>query len=192
MTMRVDQAFMHSCLALGLGHLLRPTPECAIRRRMRVIPSRQGEVCRRIADAYSCKREDRRTPTQRRHVAAPSRDSHKTWERNKAWHRTLNAASSQTRVFPAPGPIWPGTSTSVQLKLTPLTEVLRDLVLAAPDAPAVTHGGVTVTRSELHGRPHRGHDPLRRGGRAGAGGAVPGRPYVPGSHDDAADLEAAA
>ena len=43
----------------------------------------------------------------------------------------------------------------MELKLTPLTEVFRRLVAAAPDAPAVTHEGVTVTRSELHRRSNR-------------------------------------
>jgi bile acid-coenzyme A ligase len=43
----------------------------------------------------------------------------------------------------------------VELKLTPLTEVYRDLARTAPDAPAVTHEGVTATRAELQERTNR-------------------------------------
>ena len=37
----------------------------------------------------------------------------------------------------------------LDLKLTPLTRVFRELAAAAPDAPAVTHEGLTVSRGEL-------------------------------------------
>ncbi len=43
----------------------------------------------------------------------------------------------------------------MELKLTPLTEVFRDLAKAAPEAPAITHEGVTVTRTELQRRTNR-------------------------------------
>ena len=43
----------------------------------------------------------------------------------------------------------------MELKLTPLTEVFRDLVAAAPDAPAITHEGLTVSRAELQRRTNR-------------------------------------
>jgi bile acid-coenzyme A ligase len=43
----------------------------------------------------------------------------------------------------------------VELKLTPLTRVFRELVDADPDAPAITHEGITRTRSELHRRSNR-------------------------------------
>jgi bile acid-coenzyme A ligase len=39
--------------------------------------------------------------------------------------------------------------------MTPLTEVFRDLAAAAPDAPAITHEGVTATRAELQRRTNR-------------------------------------
>jgi bile acid-coenzyme A ligase len=39
--------------------------------------------------------------------------------------------------------------------MTPLTEVFRDLAAAAPDAPAITHEGVTITRAELQRRTNR-------------------------------------
>jgi bile acid-coenzyme A ligase len=39
--------------------------------------------------------------------------------------------------------------------MTPLTEVFRDLAEAAPDAPAITHEGTTVTRAELQRRTNR-------------------------------------
>ena len=42
-----------------------------------------------------------------------------------------------------------------ELKLTPLTKAFRDLVAADPDAPAITHEGVTVSRRELHRRSNR-------------------------------------
>jgi len=43
----------------------------------------------------------------------------------------------------------------MELDLTPLTAVFRDLVAAAPEAPAITHEGVTITRSELQRRSNR-------------------------------------
>jgi len=43
----------------------------------------------------------------------------------------------------------------LELKLTPLTAVFRDLVAAAPDAPAITHAGATLTRVELQRRTNR-------------------------------------
>jgi bile acid-coenzyme A ligase len=43
----------------------------------------------------------------------------------------------------------------LELKMTPLTEVFRDLAEAAPDAPAITHEGVTATRAELQRRTNR-------------------------------------
>jgi bile acid-coenzyme A ligase len=43
----------------------------------------------------------------------------------------------------------------MELKLTPLTRVFRELAEADPDAPAVTHEGVTVSRRELHRRSNR-------------------------------------
>ena len=43
----------------------------------------------------------------------------------------------------------------MKLKLTPLTAVFRDLVAAAPDAPAITHEGATLTRVELQRRTNR-------------------------------------
>jgi bile acid-coenzyme A ligase len=39
--------------------------------------------------------------------------------------------------------------------MTPLTEVFRDLVRAAPDAPAISHEGFTIHRAELHRRSNR-------------------------------------
>ncbi|MDQ6918293.1 MAG: AMP-binding protein, partial [Candidatus Dormibacteraeota bacterium] len=39
--------------------------------------------------------------------------------------------------------------------MTPLTEVFRNLAAGAPDAPAITHEGVTITRGELHRRTNR-------------------------------------
>ena len=39
--------------------------------------------------------------------------------------------------------------------MTPLTEVFRDLAEAAPDAPAITHEGMAVTRAELQRRTNR-------------------------------------
>ena len=43
----------------------------------------------------------------------------------------------------------------MELKLTPLTEVFRDLVAAGADLPAITHEGVTVSREELQRRSNR-------------------------------------
>ena len=43
----------------------------------------------------------------------------------------------------------------MELKLTPLTEVFRELVTAARDAPAVTHEGITISRAELQRRSNR-------------------------------------
>lgn len=43
----------------------------------------------------------------------------------------------------------------LELKLTPLTQVYRELAAAEPDAPAITHEGVTVTRRELQRRSNR-------------------------------------
>jgi bile acid-coenzyme A ligase len=44
---------------------------------------------------------------------------------------------------------------ALELRLTPLTAVFRDLVAAAPDEPAITHEGVTITRAELQRRSNR-------------------------------------
>jgi bile acid-coenzyme A ligase len=43
----------------------------------------------------------------------------------------------------------------MELKMTPLTEVYRDLVRADPDAPAITHEGASVTRRWLQERTNR-------------------------------------
>jgi bile acid-coenzyme A ligase len=57
----------------------------------------------------------------------------------------------------------------MELKLTPLMQVFRELAEADPQAPAITHEGVTVSRRELHRRSNRLAREYRRlGVREGA------------------------